>query len=68
MVLKDGQIIEQGSHRELLELSGLLASMWQTRSAHLKIPKPKLDMTLMTMPLSSTFPNLKHAAQQSKSI
>jgi ABC-type transport system involved in Fe-S cluster assembly fused permease/ATPase subunit len=27
-VLKDGQIIEQGSHRELLELSGLLASMW----------------------------------------
>ncbi|KAG2099651.1 P-glycoprotein, partial [Suillus cothurnatus] len=28
MVLKDGRIVEQGSHRELLELNGLFASMW----------------------------------------
>jgi ATP-binding cassette subfamily B (MDR/TAP) protein 6 len=28
MVLKDGRIVEWGSHRELLELNGLFASMW----------------------------------------
>jgi ATP-binding cassette subfamily B (MDR/TAP) protein 6 len=35
LVLKDGQIVEQGSHRELLALDGVFASMWtsQTDSA-----------------------------------
>ncbi|KAH9020826.1 hypothetical protein EDB85DRAFT_2152777 [Lactarius pseudohatsudake] len=28
LVLKDGQIIEQGTHRELLELNGVFAAMW----------------------------------------
>ncbi|THH03982.1 hypothetical protein EW145_g5852 [Phellinidium pouzarii] len=28
LVLKDGQIVEQGSHRELLENDGVFASMW----------------------------------------
>ncbi|THH20779.1 hypothetical protein EW146_g623 [Bondarzewia mesenterica] len=28
LVLKDGQIVEQGSHRELLEQNGVFASMW----------------------------------------
>jgi len=28
VVLKDGGIVEQGSHKELLELNGLFASMW----------------------------------------
>jgi len=28
LVLKDGQIIEQGSHRELLKANGVFASMW----------------------------------------
>jgi len=35
LVLKDGQIVEQGSHKELLALDGVFASMWasQTDSA-----------------------------------
>ncbi|KAF8908803.1 hypothetical protein CPB85DRAFT_1435915 [Mucidula mucida] len=28
LVLKDGQIVEQGSHKELLALDGIFASMW----------------------------------------
>ncbi|KAA1475175.1 hypothetical protein DENSPDRAFT_841913 [Dentipellis sp. KUC8613] len=28
LVLKDGQIVEQGSHKELLDQNGLFASMW----------------------------------------
>jgi hypothetical protein len=28
LVLKDGQIIEQGNHRQLLELNGVFAAMW----------------------------------------
>jgi hypothetical protein len=28
LVLKDGQIVEQGSHKELLALNGVFASMW----------------------------------------
>ncbi|EJD03189.1 uncharacterized protein FOMMEDRAFT_108336 [Fomitiporia mediterranea MF3/22] len=28
LVLKNGQIVEQGSHRELLEMSGVFATMW----------------------------------------
>ena len=28
LVLKDGQIIEQGSHKELLEVNGVFAAMW----------------------------------------
>lgn len=28
LVLKDGQIVEQGSHRELLAMDGIFASMW----------------------------------------
>ncbi|KAG6832499.1 hypothetical protein H0H87_001424 [Tephrocybe sp. NHM501043] len=28
LVLKDGQIVEQGSHKELLALDGMFASMW----------------------------------------
>ncbi|KAL5484932.1 HMT1 [Sanghuangporus weigelae] len=28
LVLKDGQIVEQGTHRELLEMGGIFATMW----------------------------------------
>ncbi|KAL5528172.1 HMT1 [Sanghuangporus sanghuang] len=28
LVLKDGQIVEQGTHRELLEMGGIFAAMW----------------------------------------
>lgn len=33
LVLKDGQIVEQGSHKELLELNGNFASMWADQIA-----------------------------------
>ena len=29
IVLRDGQVVEQGSHEELLRRGGLYASMWQ---------------------------------------
>ncbi|KAG2052405.1 hypothetical protein BDR06DRAFT_957682 [Suillus hirtellus] len=39
MVLKDGRIVEQGSHRELLELNGLFASMWADQISASENPK-----------------------------
>ncbi|KAG1727623.1 P-loop containing nucleoside triphosphate hydrolase protein [Suillus lakei] len=39
MILKDGQIVEQGSHRELLELNGLFASMWADQISASEDPK-----------------------------
>lgn len=39
MVLKDGRIVEQGSHRELLELNGLFASMWADQISASEDPK-----------------------------
>ncbi|KAG1724265.1 P-loop containing nucleoside triphosphate hydrolase protein [Suillus lakei] len=46
MVLKNGRIVEQDLHRELVELGGLFASMWADQiSARPRIPKPQLDTT-----------------------
>ncbi|KAG2072290.1 hypothetical protein BDR04DRAFT_1153542 [Suillus decipiens] len=39
MVLKDGRIVEQGSHKELLELDGLFASMWADQISASEDPK-----------------------------
>lgn len=39
MVLKDGRIVEQGSHKELLELNGLFASMWADQISASEDPK-----------------------------
>ncbi|KAG2153648.1 uncharacterized protein EDB93DRAFT_1248550 [Suillus bovinus] len=39
MVLKDGRIVEQGSHRELLELNGIFASMWADQISASEYPK-----------------------------
>ncbi|KAG2125942.1 hypothetical protein DEU56DRAFT_823368 [Suillus clintonianus] len=39
MVLKDGRIVEQGSHRELLELNALFASMWADQISASEDPK-----------------------------
>jgi hypothetical protein len=51
MVLKDGQIVEQGSHMELLGLNGLFASRWADQINMSKDPKPQLRTTSMMMPL-----------------
>ncbi|KAG2033522.1 hypothetical protein BDR03DRAFT_967434 [Suillus americanus] len=39
MVLKDGRIVEQGSHRELLELNSHFASMWADQISASEDPK-----------------------------
>ncbi|KAG0708291.1 P-loop containing nucleoside triphosphate hydrolase protein [Suillus ampliporus] len=39
MVLKDGRIVEQGSHKELLELNSLFASMWADQISASEDPK-----------------------------
>ncbi|KAG1724244.1 P-loop containing nucleoside triphosphate hydrolase protein [Suillus lakei] len=39
MILKDGRIVEQGSHGELLELNGLFASMWADQISASEDPK-----------------------------
>lgn len=45
MVLKDGQIAEQGSHKELVALDGIFASMWADQvSASDEIPLSIDDM------------------------
>jgi ATP-binding cassette subfamily B (MDR/TAP) protein 6 len=49
LVLKDGQIIEQGSHKELIALNGVFASMWADQistsedSASIRSAKPELS-------------------------
>ncbi|KAG1724270.1 hypothetical protein EDB19DRAFT_2028878 [Suillus lakei] len=39
MILKDERTVEQGSHRELLELDGLFASMWADQVSASEDPK-----------------------------
>ncbi|KAG2358303.1 P-loop containing nucleoside triphosphate hydrolase protein [Suillus spraguei] len=39
MVLKDGRIVEKGSHKELLELNGLFGSMWANQISTSGDPK-----------------------------
>ncbi|KAG0693211.1 hypothetical protein DFH29DRAFT_1040488 [Suillus ampliporus] len=39
MVLKDGRIVEQGSHKELLELNSPFASMWADQISASEDPK-----------------------------
>ena len=31
LVLKDGQVVESGSHRELLEQNGIYAELWNSK-------------------------------------
>ena len=31
--MKDGQVVEQGTHEELLHLGGLYSSMWQQQAS-----------------------------------
>ncbi|KJA27744.1 hypothetical protein HYPSUDRAFT_130746 [Hypholoma sublateritium FD-334 SS-4] len=42
LVLKDGQIYEQGSFRELVELNGLFASMWANQVSSSEGPAPSI--------------------------
>ncbi|ETW80963.1 ABC transporter [Heterobasidion irregulare TC 32-1] len=42
LVLKDGQIVEQGSHKELLEQNGIFASMWADQISASEDPEPSL--------------------------
>lgn len=42
LVLKDGQIIEQGSHRELLALDGVFAAMWADQISATEDPAASL--------------------------
>ncbi len=41
-MLKDGQIHEQGSFRELVELNGLFASMWANQVSSSDGPTPSI--------------------------
>lgn len=34
LVLKDGQVAEMGSHRELLDLEGVYAELWNGKCTH----------------------------------
>ncbi|KAJ3819599.1 mitochondrial half-size ABC transporter [Lentinula raphanica] len=42
LVLKDGQIVEQGSHKELLALDGIFASMWADQISASEDPAPSI--------------------------
>ncbi|KAJ3749144.1 mitochondrial half-size ABC transporter [Lentinula detonsa] len=43
LVLKDGQIIEQGSHKELLASDGVFASMWADQISASEDPAPSIN-------------------------
>ncbi|KAJ3788636.1 mitochondrial half-size ABC transporter [Lentinula aff. detonsa] len=43
LVLKDGQIIEQGSHKELLASDGVFASMWADQISASEEPAPSIN-------------------------
>ena len=44
LVLKDGQVVEQGTHEELMRAGGLYYSMWQQQvsdiSSDAALPEP----------------------------
>lgn len=39
LVLEDGQVVEMGSHRELLDLEGVYAELWNGKLADLARPE-----------------------------
>ncbi|KAF9467267.1 hypothetical protein BDZ94DRAFT_1287702 [Collybia nuda] len=43
LVLKDGQIIEQGSHKELVAFDGVFASMWAEQVSATDDPAPSIE-------------------------
>lgn len=44
-MLKDGQIVEQGTHRELLERNGVFASMWADQTSSDEVPLPYAEQS-----------------------
>lgn len=46
-MLKDGQIVEQGTHRELLERNGVFASMWADQNSTDEAPLPYAEQNAM---------------------
>ena len=55
-MLKNGQIVEQGSHRELLERDGVFATMWadQIRSEETDLAVPDTKQEVSGYSVSST--------------
>ena len=50
LVLKDGQVVEQGTHRELLRKNGLFAQMWEDQ---VSVTDPELVPPASTSGLSN---------------
>lgn len=42
MVLKEGQIVEQGTHKELVELNGTYRELYDTKSKSLEFRKKRI--------------------------
>lgn len=55
-MLKDGQIVEQGTHRELLERNGVFATMWADQNSSDEAPMPYAEQRFN---LSSRTPLLR---------
>ena len=47
IVLKDGQVVEQGTHEELMRAGGLYYSMWQQQVSDISSDTAVPDQTLV---------------------
>ncbi|KAF8891689.1 hypothetical protein BD779DRAFT_1512462 [Infundibulicybe gibba] len=56
LVLRDGQIVEQGSHKELLGLDGVFASMWADQVSASDEPAPSLGGSSIKKEISGYVP------------
>jgi ATP-binding cassette subfamily B (MDR/TAP) protein 6 len=70
LVLKNGQIIEQGSHRELLALEGVFAAMWADQISASGDPTGSIGdqsdkkETVTGHPVDQTGPAVGHSSQR----
>ena len=49
IVLKEGEVVEQGTHDELMKARGLYYSMWQQQASLEAMSEEEIEMTVLNI-------------------